>query len=115
MFGLRNRNKGDWVIENLRHVVKVLLSLYKESTNYWLPIIHSIGFCIEEDHRLSLSYSKKEPESNDILIHFLEFSSVHNSYSISNVTQSNVLWKSVQISLRKQWVSLPSLVVIRSN
>ena len=47
--------------------VKVLLSLYKESTNYWLPIIHSFGFRAEEGHPLSLSYSKKESGSNDIL------------------------------------------------
>ena len=47
--------------------LKVLLSLYKESTNYWLPIIHSFGFRAEEGHPLSLSYSKKESRSNDIL------------------------------------------------
>ena len=47
--------------------LKVLLSLYKESTNYWLPIIHSFGFHAEEGHPLSLSYSKKESGSNDIL------------------------------------------------
>ena len=69
---------------------KVLLSLYKERTNYWLPIIHSLSFCAEEGHPLSLRYSKKEFESNDILIHFVEFSNVHNSDRISNVTQSNI-------------------------
>ena len=70
--------------------IKVLLSLYKESTNYWLPIIHSLGFCAEEGHPLSLRYSKKQFESNDILIHFVEFSNVDNSDRISNVTQSNI-------------------------
>ena len=57
---------------------KVLLSLYKETSNIWLPIIHSFGFRAEEGHRLSHSYSKKESKSNDILIHFVEFSNVHN-------------------------------------
>ena len=47
--------------------VKVLLSLYKENTNYWLPIIHSFGFRAGEGHALSISYSKKESGSNDIL------------------------------------------------
>ena len=70
--------------------IKVLLSLCIESTNYWLPIIHSLGFCAEEGHPVSLRYSKKEFESNDILIHFVEFSNVHNSDRISNVTQSNL-------------------------
>ena len=46
---------------------KVLLSLYKESRNYWLPMIHSFGFRAEEGHPLSLSYSKKESGSDDIL------------------------------------------------
>ena len=45
-----------------------LLSLYEESTNYWMPIIHSFGCCAEEGHQLGLSCSKKESESNDILI-----------------------------------------------
>ena len=83
--------------------LKVLLSLHKESTNYWLPIIHSLGFCAEEGHPLSLRYSKKEVESKDILIHFVEFSNVHNSDRISNVTQSNLSFNNVQISLQKQW------------
>ena len=60
----------------------------KESTNYWLPIIHSLGFVQRKVIRCA-RYSKKELESNDILIHFVEFSNVHNSDRISNVTQSN--------------------------
>ena len=55
-------------------MLTVLLSLYEESTNYWLPIIYSLGFCAEEDHPLSLRNSEKEFESNNILIHFVEFS-----------------------------------------
>ena len=94
---------------------KVLLSLYNESTNYWLPIIHSFGFCGEEGHPLSFSYSKKESESNDILIHFVEFSNVHNSDRISNVVQWNLSHENVQISQRKERLSRPSLVVIESN
>ena len=47
--------------------VKVLLSLYKENTKYWLPIIHSFGFRAEEGYPPSLSYSKNESGSNDIL------------------------------------------------
>ena len=83
-------------------MLKVLLSLCKESTNYWLPISHLLGFCAEEDHPLSLSYSQKESESNDILIHFVEFSNVHNSDRISNVTQWNLSHENVRISQRKK-------------
>ena len=59
--------------------LKVLLSLNKERTDYWLAIIHSCGFCAEEGQRLGLSCSKIESESKDILIQFIEFSNVHNS------------------------------------
>ena len=37
-----------------------------------------------------LSFSKKESESNDILLHFVEFSSVHNSERSSNATRLNL-------------------------
>ena len=40
-------------------------------------------------HRLNrpFSYSKKESESNDVMMHFEEFSNVHNSDGSSNATQ----------------------------
>ena len=65
-------------------------------------MIHSFGFCAEEGHRLRRINSNKESESNDILIHFIEFSNVHNSDRSSSVTQSNRSHKNVEISLRKQ-------------
>ena len=62
------------------------------------------GFCAEEGHQLSPGYSKRESESNDILIHFVEFSNVHNSdRNNSNVTQSNLSHENVQILQRKEW------------
>ena len=36
------------------------------------------------------SYFEKEPESNDILVHFVEFLNVHNNDRISNITRSNL-------------------------
>ena len=57
--------------------------MYKEST-------HSLRFFAKEGHPLSHCYSKKESASNDILIHFVEFSNEHNSDRISNATESNL-------------------------
>ena len=41
------------------------------------------------------SYSKKVSQSNDTLLHFVEFSNVHNSDTSSNATQSNLVYKNV--------------------
>ena len=39
------------------------------------------------------SYSRKECGSNDISLHFVEFSNVHNYDRSSNATQSNLVYK----------------------
>ena len=41
------------------------------------------------------SYSEKESQSNDTLLHFVEFSNVHNSDRSSNATRSNLVDKKV--------------------
>ena len=41
------------------------------------------------------SYSEKESQSNDTLLHFVEFSNVHNSDRSSNATRSNLVYKNV--------------------
>ena len=41
------------------------------------------------------SYSRKESESNDTLIHFEEFSNVQNSDRSFNATRSNLTYKRV--------------------
>ena len=41
------------------------------------------------------SYSEKESQSNDTLLHFVEFSNVHNGDRSSNATQSNLAYKNV--------------------
>ena len=41
------------------------------------------------------SYSEKESQSNDTLLHFVEFSNVHNSDISSNATRSNLMYKNV--------------------
>ena len=41
------------------------------------------------------SYSEKESQSNDTLLHFVEFSNLHNSDRSSNATQSNLAHKNV--------------------
>ena len=43
--------------------------------------------------KVSAKEFRKESESNDILLHFVEYSNVHNSDRRSNATQSNVLHK----------------------
>ena len=44
---------------------------------------------------LALSYSGKESESNDFLLHFVKFSNVHNSDRSSNATKSSLAYKNV--------------------
>ena len=41
------------------------------------------------------SYSEKESQSNDTLLHSVEFSNVHNSDKSSNATRSNLVYKNV--------------------
>ena len=41
------------------------------------------------------SYSKKECGSNDISLHLVEFSNVHNTNRSSNATKSNFVYKNV--------------------
>ena len=41
------------------------------------------------------SYFEKESQSNDTLLHFVEFSNVHNCYRSSNATRSNLVYKNV--------------------
>ena len=41
------------------------------------------------------SYSEKESQSNDTLLHFVEFSNVYNSDRSSNATRSNLVYKNV--------------------
>ena len=46
----------------------------------------------QTDNRPS-SYSEKESQSNDTLLHFVEFSNVHNTDRSSNATRSNLVYK----------------------
>ena len=46
-------------------------------------------FCFAEQRNRPFSYSEKESQSNDTLLHFVEFSNVHNSDRSSNATRSN--------------------------
>ena len=48
----------------------------------------------QESHR-PFSYSEKESQSNDTLLHFVEFSNVYNSDRSSNATRSNLVYKNV--------------------
>ena len=41
------------------------------------------------------SYSEKESQSNDTLLHFVEFSNVHNTDRSSNATRSNLVYENV--------------------
>ena len=45
------------------------------------------------------SYSKKECGSNDISLHLVEFSNVHNTDRSSNANPSNLCIKCIRISL----------------
>ena len=48
------------------------------------------------------SYSKKESESNDVLMQFEELSNVHNSDRRSNTTRSNVLYNMYKYNTRSR-------------
>ena len=41
------------------------------------------------------SYSEKESQSKDTLLHFVEFSNVYNSDRSSNATRLNLMYKNV--------------------
>ena len=49
----------------------------------------------EIDLNRPFSYSGKDSQSNDTLLHFVEFSNVHNSDRSSNATRSNLAYKNV--------------------
>ena len=49
----------------------------------------------QSDLNRPFSYSEKEPQSNDTLLRFVEFSNVHNSDRSYNATQWNLLYKNV--------------------
>ena len=46
-------------------------------------------------HNRPFSYSEKESQSNDTLLHFVKFLNVHNSGRHSNATQSNLVYKNI--------------------
>ena len=46
-------------------------------------------------HNGPFSYSEKESQSNDTLLHLVEFSNVHNSDRSSNAIRSNLVYKNV--------------------
>ena len=41
------------------------------------------------------SYTEKESQSNDTLLHFVEFSNVHNCDRNSNATRSNLVYENI--------------------
>ena len=53
--------------------------------------LSNVFYCLKRP----FSYSEKESQSNDALLHFVEFSNVHNSDRSSNGTRSNVVYKDV--------------------
>ena len=49
----------------------------------------------EKSHNKPFSCSKTECGSNDISLHFVEFSNVHNGGRCSNANQSNLVYKNI--------------------
>ena len=64
----------------------------KRSAIFWDTPSYSVVSVV--DNR-PFSYSKKESQSNDILLHFVEFSNVHNLDRRSDATRSNLAYKNV--------------------
>ena len=50
------------------------------------------------------TFSEKESQSNDTLLHFVEFSNVHNSDRSSNATQSKLVYKKYENNARSRLV-----------
>ena len=70
----------------------LILGLRKHSYGYlWLLFMANITVNLNRP----FSYSEKESQSNDTLLHFVEFSNVHNSDRSPNATRSNVAYKNV--------------------
>ena len=57
-------------------------------------IVFKIKATFHVFHR-PFSYSEKESQANDALLHFVEFSNEHNSDGSSNATRSNLVYKNV--------------------
>ena len=53
-------------------------------SSYWFILYHR-----------PFNYSRKESESNDVIMQFEEFSNMHNSDGASNATRSNLVYKIV--------------------
>ena len=64
-----------------------------------IPVAITFNIDTEMNNQLinnrPFSYSEKESQSNDTLLHFVEFSNVHNSDRSPNATRSNLVYKNV--------------------
>ena len=74
--------------------------LFKSFHNFsclFIPFILNMVFSVQFlfSANRPFSYSEKESQSNDTLLHFVEFSNVHNSDRSSNAIQSNFACKNV--------------------
>ena len=68
----------------------LFLRLYS-TVDVSLCLNYSSQFCNERP----FSYSEKVGQSNDTLLHFVEFSNVHNTDRSSDATRSNLAYKGV--------------------
>ena len=62
------------------------LELSAKVRTYYFPTRPGIEFT-----NRPFSYSEKESQSNDTLLHFVDFSNVHNCDKSSNATRSNLV------------------------
>ena len=89
----------------LQIAIKPVVFIYHEVLSIFLASKHVLSlvyFRVFKTHAVSdlssptnspFSYSKNECGSNDVSLHFVEFSNVHNTDRSSNTTQSNILCK----------------------
>ena len=68
---------------------------YSFGENIVIQVCFAISHDVCDNANRPFSYSEKESQSNDTLLHFVEFSNVHNSDGSSNATQSNLVNKNV--------------------
>ena len=67
---------------------------FKQSTLLFVKITY-FKLVLMKIFNRPFCFSEKDSQSNDTLLHFVEFSNVHNSDKSSNATRSNLVYKNV--------------------
>ena len=87
-----------WLSSDPGKALNVNLAKGKQGTYFWKlkgKKLCCSELCFRPNFNRPFSYPEKESQSNDTLLHFVEFSNVHNCDRSSNATRSNLVYKTV--------------------